>query len=180
SGAALYSTIGNDAYAIQGRPVPFDDNDSVPLGINLPASGTYTISIDHFDGLFNGSQTIFVKDKLLNIVHDLKLNNYSFSTEEGVTNNRFELVFKNTLLNNPNFDTDNAPISIYKNNNAITVQSAKEDLQSVSVYDLLGRLIYQSPKIGTATFTTNLFTSEAVLLVKVITTSNQTIFKKVL
>ncbi|WP_347066075.1 M14 family zinc carboxypeptidase [Flavobacterium sp. WV_118_3] len=180
SGAALYSTIGNDAYAIQGRPVPFDDNDSVPLGINLPASGTYTISIDHFDGLFNGSQTIFVKDKLLNIVHDLKLNNYSFSTEEGVTNNRFELVFKNTLLNNPNFDADNAPISIYKDNNAITVQSAKEDLQSVSVYDLLGRLIYQSPKIGTATFTTNLFTSEAVLLVKVITTSNQTIFKKVL
>lgn len=180
SGAALYSTIGNDAYAIQGRPLPFDVNDSVLLGMNIPTAGNYSISIDHFDGLFSEGHDIFLKDKTLNTIHDLKLNSYSFSAEEGVNNNRFELVFKNSTLENHDFDADTAHISISKQNSTITVRSSKENLTSVAVYDLLGRLIYQSQQISAPTYTTNLFTSEAVLLVKVITEANQTIIKKIL
>ncbi|UUC45550.1 M14 family zinc carboxypeptidase [Flavobacterium cerinum] len=180
SGAALYSTIGNEAYAIQGRPVPFDNNDSVALGVNIPTAGNYNISIDHFDGLFTGEQYIFLKDKTLNTIHDLKQNSYGFSAEEGVNNDRFELVFKNSTLGNHDFNADIAAISVSKQNSEITVRSSKENLISVAVYDLLGRLIYQSEKMSTPTYTTNLFTSEAVLLVKVITETNQTVFKKVL
>ena len=180
AGASLYNVINDEAYAIQGRAVPFTENDIVPLGINVPAAGNYTLSLDHFDGIFTDNQVIFIKDNVLNTVHNLKTGNYTFAANEGTFNNRFELIFKNSILGTIDPAADNGTISISKTDGVLTVKSSKENLKSVAVYDLLGRVIYQADNIDTPLFTAHLMTSKAVLLVKVITQTNQPIFKKVI
>ncbi|WP_245569852.1 YDG domain-containing protein, partial [Flavobacterium soli] len=50
----LYSVLNNKKLVIQGRALPFDNQDQVPLGYKTTLIGTLTISIDHLDGLLEG------------------------------------------------------------------------------------------------------------------------------
>ena len=65
---------------IQGRQLPFDPEDQVPLGINIPENGNYTIAISAVDGMFENStdQDIFLEDTYTGIIHDLRNSPYSF------------------------------------------------------------------------------------------------------
>ena len=90
----IYSFINNETFVIQGRSLPFDDNDQVSIGFNVPTSGNYSIGINTADGLFLGTQDIYLKDELLNIYHDLKSAPYTFTATAGVHNDRFKLVYK--------------------------------------------------------------------------------------
>ena len=56
SQTALTSIINNNEFAIQGRPLPFDTSDVVALGFKVEVAGSYTISINHFDGLFEETE----------------------------------------------------------------------------------------------------------------------------
>jgi hypothetical protein len=50
--------------AIQGRALPFDENDVVPLGYKSKIAGDFKIAIDQVDG-FLVNNRIFLEDKLL-------------------------------------------------------------------------------------------------------------------
>ena len=50
---ALTSIINSEEYTIQGKPLPFETNDTVPLGFKTNAVGNFSIGIDHVDGLFS-------------------------------------------------------------------------------------------------------------------------------
>ncbi|GAA4766067.1 MULTISPECIES: hypothetical protein [Flavobacterium] len=69
----FYSLLdGYDRNVIQGRSVPFDQNDLVPLAIKVPSNRNYTIAIQSIYGFFsNPSQSIYLKDIQANITHDL-------------------------------------------------------------------------------------------------------------
>jgi hypothetical protein len=78
---SFYSMIGSDHYRIQARP-GFETSDVVPLGYSSTVANTYSISVDHIEGqLADESTSVFIEDKLLNIIHDLKQSSYTFSTE---------------------------------------------------------------------------------------------------
>ena len=64
--------IDNVDYAIQGKSLPFDATDVVPLKLTVTSAGNYTISLDHVDGLFSASQDIFLRDNQTGFVQDLK------------------------------------------------------------------------------------------------------------
>ena len=100
----IYSFINGESFLIQGRSLPFDDNDQVNIGYNVPTAGTYSIGINTADGLFLGTQDIYLKDELLNIYHDLKTAPYSFTSATGIHDDRFKLVYKNTVLSNQTFN----------------------------------------------------------------------------
>ena len=68
----FYSLLVDDVFAIQGRALPFDVNDKVDMGIKVPSSGIYTIAVGEVDGLFLQGQDIYLEDKNLNIIHNLK------------------------------------------------------------------------------------------------------------
>lgn len=87
----LYSLLNNKEYVIQGRALPFFDDDIVPLGFKSTSVDNYNISIENFDGLFE-NQEIYLKDNYLNVLHDLKQGNYTFSSNAGTFNDRFEVV----------------------------------------------------------------------------------------
>ncbi len=96
----LNSIINNEDYVIQGRSLPFDDTDVVPLSLTVATAGEYTISIDHLDGFFSGDQRIFLKDNTNNSLYDLKEASYTFTTAAGTFNTRFSIVYRNPRESN--------------------------------------------------------------------------------
>jgi hypothetical protein len=132
----IYSLLDNHALVIQGRALPFDDNDVIPIGYKITTAGTYNIGIDEIDGIFAGSQNVYLKDKLLNVIHDIKANNYSFVTGSGTFDNRFEIVFRNGSLgiDNPIADVAQA----YIKDETLYINATK-DIKKIVLYDIAGK-----------------------------------------
>jgi len=106
----IYSMLNNKSFVIQGRSLPFNDNDQVAIGFNVPSNGNYSIGINTVDGLFLGTQNIYLKDELLNVYHDLKSAPYAFTATAGVHNDRFKIVYKSaTVLSNQTFNEKRNP-----------------------------------------------------------------------
>jgi subtilisin-like proprotein convertase family protein len=162
----LSSGINNEAYTIQSR-APFINSDIVPLYFKTDIAGDYTIAIDHFDGLFEGSQKIFLKDTANQSVTDLKNVSYTFSTNAGIFNSRFELVFQNPTLATSNFE-NSSKVIVFSSNNKISINSSNEFIEKVVVYDMLGRQLYDSKNIKINQLTIdNLKVTNQALFVKI-------------
>lgn len=175
----LYSLIDTQKQAIQGRPVPFDINDQVPLGVYIQAAGSYTIAISTVDGLFSDvSQNIFLEDKLLNIIHDLKQTPYTFSTIVGEFNDRFVLRYTNTVLSNQEYNATSGLIIV--SNEQVSLLAA-EPIKSVLVFDLLGRKIYEKNDINVSQLILEeLMSNKETLVVKTTFENGNTITRKII
>ncbi|MDR6966764.1 hypothetical protein J2X31_000762 [Flavobacterium arsenatis] len=176
----FYSLLDNKKLTIQGRALPFNNQDEVPLGYKSTLNGTLTISIDHFDGLFEG-QGIYLEDKLLNIVHDLKASAYNFTTTTGTFNQRFVLRYlPSEQLSNPSHENIANGLIVYQEDNKITIKSQLESLEQVTVYDLLGRTIFDKATIGKNEFSIeNVVMNEQPLIIKVKLANGQIVNKKI-
>lgn len=142
----FYSIIPEANLTIQGRALPFDSKDTVALGFNAAKEGNYSIRIDHLDGLFD-NQNIYLEDKDLNIIYDLKEKPYVFDTKVGTFDNRFVLRYSNnnnkTLSLDENSINNNLKISYIKNNSILMINNNSIDapVQKVTIYNILGQSI---------------------------------------
>src|SRR5690606_11956574 len=110
------------------------------LGFKTTASGTFTFTLNQADGLFENNSTIFIKDNVLELEHNITETPYEFVSEAGEFNDRFELVYQETLsIQNP-IASANAFI-VYKEGNGIQLKSIQQEITSVTVYDISGRMI---------------------------------------
>jgi len=179
---SLYSVIGNNKLAIQGRALPFSDADQVPLGFKSSTAGSYTISLSNTDGLFSEESTsIYLEDKLLNTIHDLRQNAYTFVSESGVFETRFVLRYNDTALAvNPYVINDNAAIA-YAKNGDIHVETSNIIMKSVQIFDIRGRLLMEQNELNSAAA---LFASPGianqVLMIKINSADGKTIHKKII
>lgn len=179
SNNALTSLIDNEEYAIQGRALPFDATDVVPLGFKVETAGDYSITIDHVDGFFSSSEDIYLKDNLTNTIHDLRAAPYTFSSESGVFNTRFELRYENLLsVDQPILTINN--VVVYKQNQELVVNTGKISMSKVQVYDIRGRLLVEKNNINANEVRLNAGTVNQVLLVKITSASNEVVTKKVM
>ena len=176
---ALTSIIEGQEYTIQGRGLPFDTADIVPLGMKSEAAGTFTISINSTDGFFDTDNTpIFLKDNLLGTVHNLRDSAYEFATEAGVFNTRFEVVYTNLLaVNQPAFDANQ--VVVYKQNPNIVINSGAVKMRKVQVYDIQGRLLIERTNVNASELKLNSGSTNEVLVVKITSENNETITKKI-
>jgi hypothetical protein len=176
---ALNSFLDNTDYAIQGRPLPFDGTDEVPLSFKATNAGDYTIAIDHVDGLFVTSQDIILKDNDNRTETNLKLNPYTFTVTAGTTNSRFSLKYQKTLgITTPVFDENS--IVIYKNNGKIFIKSDGSPIDNVQLFDIGGRLLHEKTKINTNE--TSIESSKyvgQVLIVKIASDDKTQVSKKI-
>ncbi|RYY46318.1 MAG: choice-of-anchor D domain-containing protein [Chitinophagaceae bacterium] len=164
---ALYSLLDGNELTIQGRGLPFNNQDIVPMGFTNTLNGTLQIGLDHFDGIFEG-QDIFLEDLTLNITHNLKEAAYSFNATPGTFNDRFVLKFINTTLGNDNPEAVANGVLVYNNKGEINIKSVSENIQDVTVYDLLGRVVFEKKNISNNQFSaSNIVMNEQVLIVKV-------------
>ena len=137
---ALTSLINGEEYTIQGRALPFNTNDVVPLNFKTDIAGNYTIAIDHVDGFFSTGQPIYLKDNLLNTVTNLSSGSYSFVSAIGTFNSRFEVVYQSVLEVNTSEFSPNSVIA-YSENGEININTGKTLIDQIRVYDLQGRLL---------------------------------------
>ncbi|WP_298303552.1 hypothetical protein [Flavobacterium sp.] len=162
---SIYSLINSDKFLIQGRQLPFDVYDEVPIGAHLQNSGSYDIGIGGLDGIFT-TQNIYLKDKELDIIHDLKVSPYRFSAQSGTINNRFKIVYLNGSLNNNDLSLNNN-IAVITNEN-IVIRSSNEKLHSITVFDVLGRNLGVYKDINSTEFTIkNLLKNNTALFLQI-------------
>ncbi|OYU80351.1 MAG: hypothetical protein CFE23_09810 [Flavobacterium sp. BFFFF1] len=177
--AKLFSIVDNTPYVIQGRALPFDINDTVALGFTTESAGSYTISLDHTDGLFAGDQPVFIKDNFTGIYHDIKNGAYTFASTAGNFTNRFELVYQNAPLGTENPTLSNEGVIVYAQNGTLNINSGTTPMNGVKVFDIRGRLLFEQGNVNSTTFTTNeLRAEQQVLIIQVSDSKQKTVTKK--
>lgn len=178
----FYSLLSTNKLAIQGRALPFDENDIIPLGLQLPAAGSYELQLSNFDGLFADASTpVYLEDQLMHVVHNLRQGPYTFVSQSGTYDQRFVIRFTDNLLQVPVSDFDENSVVVFKNNNSITVQSSNLLMKEVNLYDVRGRLILAKNNLETdKVIFENLAMSQQVLLVHITTENGTVVVKKII
>ncbi len=174
----LYSTIDIEMMKIQGKAIPFNENDIVPMGITVPQSGTYSLAIAAVDGLFTPStQNIYLEDKLNNVMHNLKQNPYSFTANSGKDANRFVLRYTDQLLATNTFAIDAANVFVVSAED-LKVKSSGVEIKSIRVFDMLGKELSNMENINKLEVNlTNIQKNKASLILQ-ITLTNGAVFSK--
>lgn len=177
---SLYSFIGTAKMAIQSKALPFVDTDVIPIGYSINVAGNAIISIDKVDGLFSDNQNIYLKDKVLNVFHNLKEDPYSFSSEKGTFNERFELRFTDKTLASADFELNDSSILIAKDKNELKIKSEIETINRITIFDLLGRKVFDKVAVNSNEFQTSAIKlSNQVVVVKLTLANGKVISKKV-
>ncbi|HIB38471.1 T9SS type A sorting domain-containing protein [Mesonia sp.] len=176
--------INGNLSSIEKRSLPLN-NESLQL-----FTTNYKVNNYRFEAELNGLEDydVYLKDNFTNtlsLISDTE-NTYSFSVEIDnensltVANDRFELVFAISSMNNENFFKDQ--FSIYPNPTTgwFNIQnSSDQEIKDISIYNLLGRKVYNSENIEDNNI--NISQLQAgVYLVKVNTTNGNTITKKII
>jgi hypothetical protein len=175
---AFTSLLDAAPMAIQGRALPFDAADVVPMRFKATTAGTYTIAIDHVDGLFANGQTVFLRDNVTGVTHNLSDGAYTFAVEAGTFDSRFEVVYQSTLGTDTPVLTRNQVVVYATEAGAITVHSGTVVMSAVKVFDIRGRLLTESNNINASQTTLAVNTTNEVLLVQITAVSGETITKK--
>ena len=176
----FYSVTPDKYLVIQGRALPFDETDTVPLGYRSKIVGNFNIAIDQTDGLL-ATQNVFIEDKLLNVVHNIKDTPYAFSTQAGTFDNRFVLRYTDKTLGNTDFEGVNSSVVISKDKNELKIKSELEIIKRIVVYDLLGKKVFEKEAVNSTEFRSSAIgLSQQIGIVKVTLDNGQVISKKVI
>ncbi|MBX9888658.1 MAG: T9SS sorting signal type C domain-containing protein [Flavobacteriaceae bacterium] len=175
----FYSINEDKKLTIQGRALPFDDSDIIPLGYKANIGGQFSITIRDKDGLFT-TQNVYLEDKLLVTVIDLSEGTYKFTTETGVFNDRFAIRYTGKTLGVEVFDPVAEGVYISTKNKVITVQVGTETIASASVYDLAGKLLFANKAVDLNQMSiSNLSAANVVLVVKVVLNNGSVVTQKI-
>ncbi|WP_396192280.1 T9SS sorting signal type C domain-containing protein [Flavobacterium sp.] len=178
---SMFSIINSEPFIIQGRPLPFNNFDLVPMGIRIVAAGNHTIAIKKVDGLFEQNQDIYLEDKQLNIIHDLRQAPYNFTSSVGTFNDRFVLRYTTAALSNQDFESIDSSVIVSANDGQIKVKSINESLSEVSVYDVLGREILKKTNIASSDLTlSNITAKNQALILKIKLENGEVVTRKVI
>ena len=165
SNSMIYTVIDEVEYAINGLP-EFNENEKVALGFKALQSGNYSISLENTEGIFN-SQTIYLKDNFNGNITDIKENPYSFHSEEGVYNSRFEVLYK---VNTNDYSLNN-DVVVYTSNNQLEINAFENKIDRVTIYDITGKKIAERD-FNSSLITFNSFTKQNQALLLLIKLEN--------
>ncbi|MGL2965223.1 hypothetical protein [Flavobacterium sp. XGLA_31] len=177
---SLTSLIGTTPYTIQGRALPFQTNDVVPLQFKATVPGQYTITMDHVDGLFTENQPVYINDSTTGITHDLHNGGYTFTSEAGTFDSRFKVVYQSQLNTvSPTFNANQ--VVIYKNTaSEWVIDAGNVKLSSLKVLDVQGRVLLEKNAIDATHTTVAVGATNQLLLVQLTSEEGVTVTKKVI
>ncbi len=183
--AILYSTIDglNKAFAIQGKSeTSLNKDEIINLGFStqIDVPTLYTLSIAKLQGDFLSNNTVYLLDNLTKTFHDLSTSDYTFTSEAGEFNDRFQIVFNTTkTLSTTNVQLDDSTVKISQVDNTHVNFKASNNLniKTITIFDLLGRQLYQLkgsrneetyklPHLNQSIFITNIELSNGALVTK--------------
>jgi hypothetical protein len=127
----------------------------------------FSLRIDHFDGLFQ-NQEIYVEDKELHVLHNLKESPYNFRSGIGTFNRRFVLRYiDSNSVARFSADNDESNVTAFVNEENLTID-ASHNISAIDIYDISGKSI--SNVILTQknrNYTSNFYYAEGVYFVKI-------------
>ncbi len=167
----FYSINEGQNLVIQGRALPFDESDIVPLGYRSAIVGEFTIAIDHTDGVLS-NHAIYLEDKVTNTVHNLQNSNYKFTTAIGTFNNRFVLRYTNGTLGVDDFQSQNNSLYASVKDKNIRLNSDVDLIKEVSIFDISGKLLYNNKKVDNNELQISNFQSGNQVLILKVTLEN--------
>jgi trimeric autotransporter adhesin len=180
-GTLSLATALEDKRLVSQSRAAFTTSDVVPLSIQTPAAGNYTISLDQFSGVFQ-NQVIFLEDMQEEVRHNLSSAPFVVALSGGLHDNRFRLVFQNQLLSvdTPSMNQDEIQIAIQQQTLYVRT-TATEGISKVTVIDLQGRIITQS-EVGGATEATVHVPQlrQQAALVKIENASGTIVYRKIM
>ena len=133
----LYSLADDDiSLAINGIPEA-QSRDYMPLGLLLPEADHYEIALLSAEGSFAPAE-ILLEDKNTGTRHKLKSSSYHFNGEEGLSEDRFVLIFKG--ITGIDDITEDANINIWQQGNQIILRGDTE-IKRIALTDITGRTL---------------------------------------
>ena len=176
----FYSLNQDRNLVIQGRALPFEANDLVPLGYKSTIEGSFTIKIDQADGLFL-NQAVYLEDKFSNTIFDLKTGSYTFTTAKGIFNDRFVLRYTDKTLGTADVEKPEGQVLVSIQNEQLKINSFAQTIDQVTVYDLSGKQRYQKRKVNSnEVLLATLVPSHQMVLVKTVLQNGKSSTIKVL
>ncbi|MFT6324731.1 MAG: hypothetical protein ACJAWO_002298 [Halieaceae bacterium] len=165
----------NEEFVIQSlAPFGINETKRIPLIVYSNESGTHTISEYRRENIPTGFK-IYVKDKTLNIVHDLSKSAYSVSLTANITYaSRFELIFNNEVLKSSSNVTTKADtptpsdttstitnttdltmngFTIIQSNTGFILSNENGINGTITVMDVTGKVVWHQTKIDHQTST---------------------------
>lgn len=134
----MFWTIGDNSFVIQGIDEA-SETTALPLSVKTKTAGEVVISLAELKYPTDGFE-LYLKDNLTQTYHDLLENSsYTTSVEEGITANRFEIVFAkptNTLGISDNEITQDI-ISIYYDPSDAAIHITNPDNFSIETSQVL-------------------------------------------
>ncbi len=145
----LYTTIedSDKKFAIQARSSESLNKDEIiSLGFStkINVATLYTLSIAQIQGDFLTNNPVYIKDQLLNTTHNLTVSDYTFTSDVGEFNTRFQIVFSANALSTENavFNSKVLKIIDLGSNRVQFNVSDNLSIKTVTIFDVLGRPLY--------------------------------------
>ncbi|MCC1485675.1 hypothetical protein J1C55_13835, partial [Winogradskyella sp. E313] len=100
----LYSLIEseeNTPFVIQAKSfssLNIEETVKIGFGAYISTEETYRIDLLKTEGEFLTYNSIYLKDNYLGVLHEISSSHYTFKSQGGTFNDRFEIVFQNNTL----------------------------------------------------------------------------------
>jgi hypothetical protein len=143
SGFTLYSLLNTNKLAIQGLERSNIINKTIALGLENDVNNNITFHINRLTGFDNID--IYLKDNYLNVTHDLKASDYVVNVNNGIIEDRFELIFE-SVLSNEEITLEANSFLLWQNTDNFIIKSTnhKDIITGLQVFDVTGKLLYEN------------------------------------
>ncbi|AUP78020.1 LamG-like jellyroll fold domain-containing protein [Flavivirga eckloniae] len=125
----------------------FNHDQQLPLGIKTNGTGIINIKIDSLNNI-DDDLDVFLHDKKLDTYHNLINGDYQTYLEKGTYNDRFEIVFSNTVLSKNDIETQDV-LQVYysKEKHSLIIHNPKSiTVESIEIFTTLGQKLLSKSK----------------------------------
>ena len=177
---SIASVVENKRIVSQSR-ASFEVSDVVPLSLIANVAGSYQLSLDSVGGLFITNQIVYLRDNLMNTTHNLSQGAYSFASQAGTFDTRFEIIYQsNTLgVTTPGFN-ENQVVIFKTPTSELSINTGNVIMSSVRIFDITGKLLLEKKGIEASQTLLKLNSTTEVLLVQITSSEGKVVTKKVL
>lgn len=138
--------VANDDHLVIQAVNNFANDQRLPLGVKIYQQGLATIKIDTLENIPDNLD-IYVHDKQLDIIHDLKQSNYEVYLTPGLITDRFEILFDNkTGTSLGTEDNEQVSLNVFYSNEESSLILHNPNLKyinSAQLLNILGQSIFE-------------------------------------
>jgi len=179
----MTTLLGDEQYVIQAY-TPITPDKVIDLSLNTSGNYTYSLDIVELKNI-DENQEMYLRDNLTNTYFNLRQGQpYTFTSEAGQFNDRFDVVFKNDqTLDVDTFDTSNVLIYNNRLEHKLYVKGLEQEAKTLSLTNMLGQTVKRFGELSVNKLENGLFIgdlSAGVYMVNLSTDDNIKINKKII